>query len=609
MLFKGQIIRGEFKMTSNKISDRLSKILNKEITEVELHIPSFTEDKNFSSSTSKEEIKQADSSSITAPVSIDGYIPVIIIFRTAADINSQNVKSILSGAKIKYEYSIIPAIAAHVTENQIVQLSQLAQVTSISFDDYMVSGLDTARKWFGVDKAVKTYGVTGNSGNPRTFTKMDNVIAILDTGIDIKHLDLGSGKVIGWHDEINSLPTPYDDNGHGTHVASIAGGLGKAIWDYRGVAYGAALVGVKVLNANNYGTYSQIIAGIQWCINNKSTYGIRVINMSIFGPSDAAVRAAVTAAITSGIVFVCIAGNDGPAANTIGSPGDTHAAITVGAMADVGHGGYYLARFSSRGPTFDGSIKPDLVAPGVDITAAKAGTVDQYITMSGTSMASPFVAGVVALMLDANGSLTPAQIKQILIETAELWGSPDPNNDYGHGRLRAFEALTKVCRMYGSKCFRDCHCPPNPNPCCPINYGYPSNPCPPPPPKDTPLDTFNKYMHPEYPNHFSASGTIVAPNRNDWYEFYVTRLGYPAAVNLIITSPVPATDIDLYVYNPLNVVVGSSISVTRQDTVSFIPTAFGKYIIKVLRYSGTPATYQLDLSVFGGNFNWWQTSQ
>lgn len=579
-------------MISNKITEKLSKILSKEITQIELSIPSFDSKISSDSDSSMEEKIKLKASHLILPVTVDGLIPIIILFSSFEAMKSEGVKAALLGAKINYEFDIIPAIAANAGEGQILKLSELGQVKQIGFDDYVTATLDTARKWFEVDKSVKTFHLTGHESRSKDFTKKDNVIAILDTGIDINHVDLGSGKVIGWHDEINpSSTTPYDDNGHGTHVASIAAGLGKAIWDYRGVAFGAALVGVKVLDATGHGSYSQIIAGIQWCVNNKNTFGIRVINMSLGGSSDTAVKAAVTVAVNTGIVVVCAAGNDGPSLNTIGSPGDTLSAITVGNMSDVGQGGYFLVPSSSRGPVNISSVKPDICAPGYFITAAKAGTINQYTTMTGTSMASPFVAGVVALMLDANSSLTPSEIKNILIETANTWGNIRPNNDYGYGKLETFDALRRVCKLRGSRCSHPC------------DPGFMEE-------KDSCL-----YAHPAYvtpcknplqPEHFSVSGTITDPTSSDWYEVYVTKLGYPLAITLLTTTP--NTDVNLYLYDANYSLISSSTFPTRQDTISFIPTAYGKYLIRVYRNTGTTVNYQLDLSVFGKNFRWFETN-
>ena len=119
-------------------------------------------------------------------------------------------------------------------------------------------------------------------------------------------------------------------------------------------------------------------------------------------------------------------------------------------MTDLGPGGFYLASFSSRGPTLDGRIKPDVVAPGVSVTSAAANTTNGYAIYSGTSMATPFVVGVSLLMRDANPSLTPQQIKDAITSTAEDWGPAGPDGDYGAGRLDAYAALRSVGAPLGA---------------------------------------------------------------------------------------------------------------------------------------------------------------
>lgn len=628
-------------MGISKISAQLSKIISKEITQIAIPKQALTPKESTISVPNKEdEVKSIKDNKLVKglPVEIKGYIPVIIKFIDSNSMNASEVKELLTKLEISNKFDIIPAISAKLSVEQINQLAKLSQVEIIEFDDYMFAALDTARKWFGVDDAVKEYGLTGSEGNPHVFNKTDNVIAILDTGIDINHVDLGSGKVIGWKDFVNpAITVPYDDNGHGTHVASIAAGLGKAIWDYRGVAYGSALVGVKVLNAAGSGTFSQLIAGIAWCILNKDTYGIKVINMSLGGGSSLIVRAAVAVAVAAGIVVVCAAGNSGPALGTIGSPGDSVAAITVGNMADVGQGGYFLVDSSSRGPTTSGNIKPDLVAPGFNITAAKAGTTNQYATLTGTSMSSPFVAGVVALMLDANNNLTPTQVKELLTTTADPWDGSNPNNDYGNGRLRAFDVIKKLCHLPGSKCkthHKDCHSNGERNhkrkddnsceryqSCCSNNYNYcccdcwdnccnngcwnncwnQNNCC-----ISDCKDSCEKKEHrPELvkqPEHFKASGTIASPQRSDWYEFYVTELGYPVGVTLILNSVVPPSDGDIEIFDSNYGYITGSFSTQRQDTASFVPIYLGKYLIQVYRYSDEAISYSLDVSAFGKDF-------
>jgi len=199
-------------------------------------------------------------------------------------------------------------------------------------------------------------------------------IAILDTGV-APHPDI-ENKIVAFKDFVNDKEAPYDDNGHGTHVAGDAAGTGVSSGGkYKGTAPDASIVGVKVLNNDGGAKVSDIIEGIDWVIQNRDKYNIRIINMSIgvpsagfqFDPIDKAVERAVNA----GIVVVAAAGNEGPKMGTIGgAPGNSPLALTVGAIDDkntIDKSDDEIAPFSSRGPTMDGITKPDLVAPGTNI--------------------------------------------------------------------------------------------------------------------------------------------------------------------------------------------------------------------------------------------------
>lgn len=267
------------------------------------------------------------------------------------------------------------------------------------------------------------------------------VIAVIDTGIDAAHQDLEGGKVIGWKDYVNGRTTPYDDHGHGTHCASIAAGTGEASGGkYTGVAPEASLVGVKVLDSAGSGTEANVIAGIQWCVDNKATYGIDVISMSLGIDRDCggtcSVYQAVDNAWNAGIVVVVAAGNSGSARMSVGCPGNAWKVITVGAIDDSTGS---IASFSSRGPTLDTRLKPDICAPGVSITAAKANSGNQYVAMSGTSMATPHLAGVAALLVDAKGgSVSPNLVRGAVISTAVDKGTAGADIDYGWGIVDAY---------------------------------------------------------------------------------------------------------------------------------------------------------------------------
>ena len=489
--------------------------------------------------------------------------PVIIIFnKNIADNELLNISKSIGKFNIKHKYKIIPGIAATLTKGQINAWSKLDIVKQIEYDEPVYATLDTATKWFGVTKARSDFGVTGDrDGNASSYSKNDIVIAVIDTGIDGSHVDLAGGKVIEWQDFVNGKSTPYDDNGHGTHVASIAAGTGTGNNLYKGVAPGAALVGIKVLDSNGSGSMSTVTAGIDWAVQNKDVYGIKVINLSL-GTSTSSdgtdsTSLAVNGAVDSGIVVVVAAGNSGPARYTIGSPGAAEKAITVAAMADVGELGFNLASFSSRGPTADGRIKPDIAAPGYNITAAKANSINGYVTYSGTSMATPFVAGTVALMLSANINLAPLDAKNIIMTTAKSWGPPSKNIDYGVGRLDAYEAIKTAGNFTGTNI--------------------------------------------SVPNHYYAKESLPGSRYSDIWTFNVTDTSYPIAITFIIPDWANYNpDFDIYLYDPTGTLVKSSTGTQRQETITYIPTQTGTYYIKVYSFRGS-GNYYFDLSVGGGS--------
>ncbi len=265
-------------------------------------------------------------------------------------------------------------------------------------------------------------------------------VAVIDTGI-YPHPDV-KDRIIEFIDFVNNkngIENAYDDNGHGTHCAGLVAGDGsKANGNYKGPAFQANLIGVKVLDKQGMGSLSNIIRGIYWCIENKDKYNIKVISMSLGATSaikeqDDIIAKAVEDAEKAGITVVIAAGNSGPLKETIGTPGISEHAITVGAYDDkntITLDDDTPAFFTSKGPTpVDKKDKPDISSPGVEVVSLRSpnSTIDKepvihygdyYTLLSGTSMATPIVAGVVALMIQANPNLDPAQIKQIIKETA-----------------------------------------------------------------------------------------------------------------------------------------------------------------------------------------------
>ena len=277
----------------------------------------------------------------------------------------------------------------------------------------------------------------------------------------------GTNKIEACVSFVGTEPTCDDGNGHGTHVAGIAAGDGLLVsgFNIEGVAPRASLYIAKGLNAAGQGNGSEIISAIEWC---TAQAGVDVISMSIgtLEPSDGqdSLSQAANCAVDPNFSNVCgtgfaapksviiAAGNTGPALETVGSPGAAENAVTVGALANWSRdgGGISLAPFSARGPTLDSRVKPDIAGPGVRMTSAQMGAVNGIVSKDGTSMATPFVAGVAALMLDADPTLAPGQIKTILMDTAQDRSPNGPDgisaqdHEWGAGVVDGYAAVAEA---------------------------------------------------------------------------------------------------------------------------------------------------------------------
>ncbi|MFF8955446.1 S8 family serine peptidase [Streptomyces sp. NPDC014894] len=290
-------------------------------------------------------------------------------------------------------------------------------VSKVWLDAVRTAQLDTSVARTGAPKAWEA----GYDGKGVT-------IAVLDTGVDKNHPDL-KGRVVGERNFTDS-PDAKDRNGHGTHVASTAAGTGaRSGGKHRGVAPGARILNAKVLGDSAGGEDSGIIAGMDWAV----AQGAQIVNMSLGSPDRPGVdplEAAVNKlSKEKGVLFAVAAGNHGSVNGPLGSPGTADAALTVGAVDDAGR----MAYFSSRGPRpGDHGMKPDLTAPGVDITAALApgsATAQRnaerpagYVAISGTSMATPHVAGAAALLKQRYPSWSGDRIKAALTASAKDGG-------------------------------------------------------------------------------------------------------------------------------------------------------------------------------------------
>ncbi|MFQ6015390.1 MAG: S8 family peptidase, partial [Anaerolineae bacterium] len=360
--------------------------------------------------------------------SVHEEIPIIVKYRKEV----YTTRAFTPGVGAIRSYKLIPAVSARATAQTIETLSQDPAVERIWQDLPVYTCLADSVPLIGAPQVWEA-GYTGKGVT----------LAVVDTGLDHDHPDF-AGRIAETTDFTGEGPA--DNHGHGTHVASIAAGSGEASGGkYRGVAPEAAIYAAKVLRGDGSGMMSDVMAGVEWAVEKK----VRVINLSLGGPAACDGRDALSetcdAAVKAGAVVCVAAGNAGPGRSTIGSPGCARLVITMGATDDEDN----VADFSSRGPTSDGRVKPDIVFPGVGIIAGRArgtsmGTpLDQYYTQaSGTSMATPHCSGAVALLLQANPDLTPAEVKDILMRTAKDLAL-DPNTQ-GTGRADVYKAYLEV---------------------------------------------------------------------------------------------------------------------------------------------------------------------
>jgi serine protease AprX len=374
------------------------------------------------------------------------------------------------------------ASALELTRAEFDALMRESAVSHVSRDlpvvaDMAVTNLVTRAEsvWAG------TSGLLGIGSTPR-YKGSGITVAVIDSGI-APHSAIGS-RVIGRVNFVSTEPgVTGDPFGHGTHVAGMIGGVNtKVTASYTGGSAPAVkFVDVRVLGRTGVGYTSDVLAGIDWAIANRGKYGIRVINLSLGHPVAESATTdplciAVDRAVKAGIVVVASAGNNGltsTGAKVLGgvtSPGNSPAAITVGALDTKGTSSTYddvVAPYSSRGPTaIDLAVKPDVVAPGTRIVSLEAGgsylaqtypqwhvagsSTNGYLRLTGTSMAAPVVSGGVALLLDAQPSMSPAQVKIVLqtgarfIASAGLIGGGTGSVDFAQSLKIANQGLLEA---------------------------------------------------------------------------------------------------------------------------------------------------------------------
>lgn len=263
-------------------------------------------------------------------------------------------------------------------------------------------------------------------------------VCILDTGI-YEHIDF-TGRIWAFYDFLAFKRRPYDDNGHGTHVAGLVAGDGTAsMGKYRGAAPGCGIISLKVLDRYGTGSQDDVLRALRWIRENRQQYRIRVVNISVGTTynskrNHARLLESVEQLWDEGVVVVTAAGNQGPRPGSITAPGSSKKVITVGS-SDLLEG---RSAISGRGPTAECVCKPDIVAPGNKIMSCVPGKPYSYGVKSGTSMSTPLVTGAIACALEKNPALTNTDIKTMLMNSADDMGLPQNLQGWGKFNRRKF---------------------------------------------------------------------------------------------------------------------------------------------------------------------------
>jgi len=365
----------------------------------------------------------------------ESTVPVIIRYRPGA---SPKVPK-GAGVRLRHTFHLLPAVAAQMPAGHITAVAEDDAVERIWLDFRVHALLDVAVPSIGADVVWKA-GLSGRGVR----------IAIIDTGIDPDHPDFADrvSAAVSLVDTVTYRPHSHrrrltrstvDGNGHGTHVAGIAAGNGSASGGrFRGVAPEAELLVAKVLADDGSGDASDVIAGLEWALDQGAQVACLSLGGSQAGDGTDALSTLCDELAEMGLVICVAAGNSGPAPATIGPPGCAREVITVGAAEVTADSAIAprVAEFSSRGPTTDGRVKPDLLFPGVGIASCRAanGTMGDpvadfpqyYVRASGSSMAAPFAAGAAALILEAHPGATPREVRQALCSSARNLQA-DPN--------------------------------------------------------------------------------------------------------------------------------------------------------------------------------------
>ena len=399
----------------------------------------------------------------------DNTLPLIIDFdHTPTDLDIAMLEREV-GYVHEWDLPLIDAVAGRIPHSLILETTTLPGVVMLELDGLFEVQNGDAAVVHEVDLAQQQTGYDGSGVT----------VAVIDTGIDSTHVGLddqdddnstNDPKVIAFYDAVNAPDKTngteiqaYDDQGHGSHCAGTVAGTGAPTYEHPGMAPQAFLVGVKVLDAGGSGSFATVMGGMQWTVDNRYQFNIRAASMSLGGfgaiewtsSEEDSVNRYANEMVRAGITMLIAAGNTaGP--GTIGTPGSSEDSITVGAL----NKNTAIAEYSSEGPTEEARVKPNVAFVGSDVMSVQHNSGNGYVAFSGTSMATPGVAGTVALMLQANPDLSPFDVRNILQETAtyrecHYMAANQPcledaipknrqNNVYGHGHVEALAAVMEA---------------------------------------------------------------------------------------------------------------------------------------------------------------------
>jgi subtilisin family serine protease len=403
----------------------------------------------------------------------------VIVQGTSVDVAASTVLDYRG--TVEAEIDIINSVVAWISQDQVTAIEMAPGILRVSpdrevelvgdggedpdlfaVDDLAAAGGEDVEGFFhggGGDRQAADVEFSKSIGVSEVWESRNVgqgiTVAVLDTGIDPRFPELRrtfwtrGDRFLAYYDAINEelyersrmMRSPRDGNGHGTHVAGIIAN-GSFEWqdrEFRGVAPGANLVSVRVLNEEGAGTYADVLKGLNWVVQNKDTYNIRVLNISMYAVPVAPYWAdpynlAVMAAWEAGITVIASAGNTGPAPMSIGVPGNTPYVVTVGAFTDhrtpEDFSDDYIPEFSAAGPTLDAFTKPDVIAPGAHVVSLMRPNTylremyperrinGRYFEMSGSSMSTAVVSGIAALILQEHPDLSPDEVKYRLVQAA-----------------------------------------------------------------------------------------------------------------------------------------------------------------------------------------------